>query len=422
VKFLWVSNEPRAASGYGSQTRQVGHRLIAAGHEIEFSANDGTRGDRTWNGSLVRGSGADRYSRDTVREDAIRSGADWVIVLYDPWVFTHQVRDPFAGMTNVTCWTPIDHMPISPALIPWLFEHSSIAMSRFGFDRLTELDAALQRDKGHGFPLTYIPHAIERVFRPTDVATFREIAGIPPDAFVVGIVAANTGGLHYDRKGFGDMLTAVAPFMERRPDVHLYLHTLAEGHEGLNLPVLLNVAGIDRARVHWADPYRYKKQDIGDEEMAAIYSSLDVLLATSHGEGFGLPVIEAQACGVPVIVSNCTAQPELVGEVWAADRPQARREPSGWVIATQPDWNAKHGSWFARPDIAQITLALEDARTRRGDPEMRAAAIAKAAEYDADLVFDTYWRPYLAGLETSISKLERAKDRRVRRNGKRRAA
>jgi hypothetical protein len=427
VKFLWVSNHPRAASGYGSQTRQVGRRLMSDGHSVEFTANDGSRGDSEWEGALVRGSGADRYSRDTVRQDFIRSGADWCIVLYDPWVFTQGVPDPFAGMTNVSCWTPVDHMPISPAMIPWLADHASIAMSKFGYARLFDLSTALKRDRDHGFPLTYIPHAIERVFAPTPVgpgwnAPFREVAGIPADAFVVGIVAANTGGAHYDRKGWGDMLTAMAPFMARHADAYLYLHTLATGHEGIHLPVLMNVAGIDTARIRWADDYLYKKQSIRDEDMAAIYSSFDVLLATSHGEGFGIPVIEAQACGVPVIVSNCTAQPELLGEAWAQDKPEARREPSGWIVATQPDWNPKHGSWFARPDIGQIQVALEDAYRHKGDADMKAAAVAKAAEYDADLIFDTYWRPYVARLEESIAKVKAAKDKRERRNSKRRAA
>lgn len=427
MRILWVSNHPRAASGYGSQTRQVARRLMADGHEVVFSANDGTNGDTEWEGAHVHGSGIDRYSRDTVAEDVRRTNPDWVIVLYDPWVYTDRVTDPFAGMTNVANWTPIDHTPISPALIPWLREHSSIAMSRFGFDRLTELRHALERDTGKSFPLTYIPHAVESVFRPSPQSPgfpdgFRKAQGIPEDAFVVGIVAANKGGMHYDRKGWGDMLTSVAPFMARHADAHLYLHTNPVGYDGLNLPILLRVAGVDERRVHWVDQYLLKKSAIRDEDMAAIYSAFDVKLLTSHGEGFGLPVLEAQACGVPVIVSNATSQPELVGEPWSAQRPEARREPSGWVIQTEPDWNPKHATWFARPDIEQTTLALEDAYLNRGNAEMKAAAVAKAAEYDADLVFDRYWRPYLRDVEMGFAKLRAAQAKRERRAAKGRKA
>jgi hypothetical protein len=104
LKILWVSNAPWAASGYGSQTRQVGRRLLAAGYEVEFSANDGTRGSAMWEGAVVRGSGSDRYSRDKVREDLTRSGADWAIVLYDPWIYTDRFNDAFEGIDRVAAW------------------------------------------------------------------------------------------------------------------------------------------------------------------------------------------------------------------------------------------------------------------------------------------------------------------------------
>lgn len=429
MKILWVSNSPWAPSGYGSQTRQVCRRLMAAGHEVILSANDGQRGDRIWEGTTVLGSGMERYSRDTVRGDVLRTKPDHVIILYDPWVYTSGWQDPFAGMTNVTCWTPVDHMPISPTLIPWLFEHASIAMSKFGFDRLTDLSAALKRDKGHGFPLTYIPHAVERTMCPTQVAplfgrTHREEKGVPADAFLVGIVAANTGSAIHDRKAWAEMVLGLAPFMARHEDAYVYLHTLPVGFEGLNLHMLFRACGYDPARVLWVDEYLLKKQRFSDEDMAAIYSSFDVLLATSGGEGFGLPVIEAQACGTPVIVSNCTAQPELLGETWSPEKSGARREPSGWIIATHPFWNAPHAAWFAKPEIGQITLALEDAYMHKGDQEMRWAARNKAAWYDADWVFETYWRPYLAEISTVPVKLVAAqakRQRRAERNRKRAA-
>jgi hypothetical protein len=85
------------------------------------------------------------------------------------------------------------------------------------------------------------------------------------------------------------------------------------------------------------------------------------------------------------------------------------------VIEAEPDWNPKHGSWFARPRIEHITGALEDAYALRGDEGLRSAALAKAAGYDADAVFDAHWRPYLAGITGDVERLAAAKDRRAKR-------
>lgn len=421
MKLLWVSNAPWAASGYGSQTRQVGRRIARAGYEIEFTANDGTRGDQVWEGLLVRGSGMDRYSRDSVREDLERSGADWVVSLYDAWVYTDRIDDPFRGIARVAGWVPVDHFPVPPPIVPWVRAHTAIAMSHYGFDRLVDASAGLEADGEQGFPVRYAPHAVEDAFVRREVAPgfgkpFRQVLGVPDDAFLVGIVAANTGTAIYDRKGFGDMAAALAPFMRAHDDVYLYLHSLQMGHEAMSLPVLLAANHLPPERIRWADQYLLKKSAIRDEDMAAIYSSLDVLAATSRGEGFGLPVLEAQACGTPVIASNWTAQAELVGDVWSAEHMGAQRHPSGWLVDVDPDWDPRQAAFFGKPRIASIIAALEDAYARRGDPALRDAAVAKAAAYRADRVFAEHWRPLLAEMAGHVTappaRLDRAERRR----------
>lgn len=53
---------------------------------------------------------------------------------------------------------------------------------------------------------------------------------------------------------------------------------------------------------------------IPDEELPLLYSGADVFVYPSFFEGFGLPVLEAMACGVPVAASNATSVPEVVGD------------------------------------------------------------------------------------------------------------
>lgn len=53
---------------------------------------------------------------------------------------------------------------------------------------------------------------------------------------------------------------------------------------------------------------------LSDEEMPILYSAARMLLYPSFYEGFGLPILEAMACGTPVITSNVSSMPEVGGD------------------------------------------------------------------------------------------------------------
>ena len=53
---------------------------------------------------------------------------------------------------------------------------------------------------------------------------------------------------------------------------------------------------------------------VDDEDLSALYSGAEVFLFPSLYEGFGIPVLEAMQCGLPVICSNCTSVPEVIGD------------------------------------------------------------------------------------------------------------
>ena len=52
---------------------------------------------------------------------------------------------------------------------------------------------------------------------------------------------------------------------------------------------------------------------IPEEDLPAIYAGADVFVFPSHYEGFGLPPLEAMACGIPVVAANVSCMPEVLG-------------------------------------------------------------------------------------------------------------
>jgi glycosyltransferase involved in cell wall biosynthesis len=90
-----------------------------------------------------------------------------------------------------------------------------------------------------------------------------------------------------------------------------------------------------------------------DCDLVSLYHVAEALILLSYYEGFGLPVLEAMACGTPVVVSNLTSLPEVAGEAGlqvAPDDPEAAAEALLQVIPGGPQRQSR------------IALGLEQAR------------------------------------------------------------
>jgi len=367
------------ASGYGKQTALFVPRLRDQGHDMAMAANYGIAGCTTfWDGMPVFAAQRN-WGNHSISTFGRHFKVDWVIALCDAWVMK---PDEWADDLRMAIWAPVDEWPPPPAVLNTL-KHEKvqpIAMSRFGENWLkkAELD-----------PL-YVPHGVDTdVFYPypeEERRAAREVLEMPEDAFVVGMVGANRGWSHHaPRKSFPQAFDAFSEFARRHKDVYLYCHTEAQpGGAGIDLVLLARALGIPDERLAFPPDVAWQLHVMDDRFVAGVMNACDVLLNPSMSEGFGIPIIEAQACGVPVIASDHSSMPELTA--------------SGWLVSGDKWWDGSQMAFAHMPSVASILERLEEAYESRGDPAQATAALELAQTYEADRVAELYWKPALEQL------------------------
>src|SRR5690606_24234618 len=104
------------------------------------------------------------------------------------------------------------------------------------------------------------------------------------------------------------LLWALAILRQTRQDVEFI--KIGRAHFDSERQQLLDLIGtLDLGRcVHFIDT-------VDDDELVLFYNAADVVVMPSYYEGFGFPVIEAMACGTPVVTANTSSLPELVGNL-----------------------------------------------------------------------------------------------------------
>ncbi len=142
------------------------------------------------------------------------------------------------------------------------------------------------------------PEYITQVCSPATLKALRVKYRLP-DRFVLFV------GNFNPRKNLKRLITAF-DLMKQRSGLPISL--VIAGGQGWKFDPLNALKGVSFAQnVHFVGY-------VPDEEIATLYSAAELFVFPSLYEGFGIPVIEAQKCGTPVITSNTSALSEIGGD------------------------------------------------------------------------------------------------------------
>jgi glycosyltransferase involved in cell wall biosynthesis len=381
LRVSWISNASHSPSGYGQQTADMGKMFKKSGWDgTNFSYIDmfGLQG-----GKIKDELGFIHYplvnhamGSDAMALHSRDFKSDIVISLLDIWP---QNPQDLQQVSRWVPWVPIDYDPVpSPILSNLRLANRIIAMSRFGQKQL--------QDKG--FASTYIPHHVDTdIFFPIDKKKRKIEQKIDPNTFIFGMVAANKDMM--PRKSFQQVLDAFALFVKVHPNSLLYIHTNSMQPGGFPIKQYADFLGVGQ-RVGFPDLYKLQF-DTPKEEMNKIYNTFDCFLNPSSTEGFGIPIIEAQATGTPVIVNDWTAMPELIID---------------GVTGFKTKIGCKHffpiGSYLAWPDTQDLYNKMELVFSSNL-VEMGLAARKNIMDnYSLDKVWSERWSPFLNNYEKEI--------------------
>jgi glycosyltransferase involved in cell wall biosynthesis len=351
-RVLFCSEATFLNTGYATYTREILNYLYSTGkYELAEMASYGTRHDPRavnipWKYYGVtpdeRCSEQERkqYSESPIaqfgelifEEVCLNFKPDIVCDIRDFWMLDFEERSPFRPFYK---WCIMPTVDAKPQARQWIATYQSadacLTYSEWAGEVLKEQS---------GGKINYLgtsPPSAHEAYKPVvDRASHRTSMGIPQDIFLIGTVMRNQR-----RKLYPDLFEAFKILLSRvnNPEKYfLYCHT-SYPDLGWDIPELLHQYQLS-SKVYFTyicnqtnkpfvslfkgavtqSPYTNKfgatlsnvKNGASYEDLSKIINLFDLYVQYANCEGFGLPQVEAAACGVPVMATDYSAMESVV--------------------------------------------------------------------------------------------------------------
>lgn len=399
-KVLMMSHGITGVTGFANQLWLQSRALVEAGYDVYVLHRD-YRGEplifprgcgaRMNSGRLIDGMtflpvGGQQWGEDVLPYYIEKYKIDYVHTLGDIWCYQY-----IAKIQKTHNWKWLAHYVFDTENMVSFWNECvanadiSVVPSKISFKMLEKI--------GHKNAI-YVPHGVNTsVFKPAtdeEKAEIRKRFNIKPGTFVIGMVAHN----QY-RKFINRIIEAFALFHANNPNSVLLMHTAPKDVTGWDLPLILKDKGLlncviftDKASKGLGDV------QVPESEMRNFYCAMDVHALSTGGEGFGIPIVEAMACGIPNVATAYTTPNEFLTErVIGPDGKETLAPERGITVPyTEVEMHHTGGIW-AKIGIPEMATAFQyildnPEEARRMGMKARKYAVEN---YDIELV-KKQWR------------------------------
>lgn len=373
MKILCLGDSPHINTGFGVVNRIACEALQSLGHDLvilgaqDFDRTEseyGTYIAPTKNKTDVMG----WFDIPSVFEK--HPNIEAVHIIGDPTMVTLWTVQPEIESRPIVAYMPVEGAPLN---MRWTERWKTVPNLRF--ITCSQYGADVLSQAGFGGLMAY--HGVSHDFYQYD-AERREAMRYAmgwDNKFIVMCVAQNVG-----RKNWPILFEAMARIKKytKSGNVYLYAHTIPFNNNwlgGHDLPQLAQQMGV-QDRVIFNDDLLVHNDSVplhGGERPGLVdfYNMADAFVLPSKVEGFGLPLAEAMACGLPVATTDYAAQAEVVGDAGIK------------VPVHSWEWNQSHAKY------GNVNPAgLAEAILKMGIPEvnkrMRVKSLARAKAFTWD--------------------------------------